>query len=51
MNKSVNGKSGKVPKITEAEYAAYVDRLKGLPEEGGNGRQSGGSGNEPRKGE
>jgi hypothetical protein len=33
MDKSVNGKKGKVPKITEAEYAAYLDRLKGMSDE------------------
>lgn len=32
MDKLVNGKKGKVPKITEAEYAAYLDRLKGMSE-------------------
>ncbi len=28
MNKSSNGKKAKVPKLTEAEYAAYIASLK-----------------------
>ncbi len=28
MNKSSNGKKSKVPKLTEAEYAAYISSLK-----------------------
>ena len=33
MGKAEKSNHGKVPKITEAEYAAYVNRLKELSEE------------------
>ena len=33
MGKTEKNNHGKVPKITEAEYAAYVNRLKELSEE------------------
>ena len=34
MGKSDKNKRGKVPKITEAEYTAYVNRLRELSETG-----------------
>ncbi|MBO5240836.1 MAG: hypothetical protein J6B56_05415 [Clostridia bacterium] len=33
MSKASKNKNGKVPKITEAEYAAYVSALKSTEEE------------------
>ncbi len=32
MNKLSNGKKSKVPKLTEAEYAAYISSLKSAEE-------------------
>ena len=32
MSKSSKGKKNKVPKLTEAEYAAYISSLKGVGE-------------------
>lgn len=34
MSKASKNKNGKVPKITEAEYAAYVSALKSAEESG-----------------
>ncbi len=47
MNKSSNGKKSKVPKLTEAEYAAYISSLKD-GEEGSPAPQSAVAKAEPR---